>query len=164
MDPTYIVYYCTMDQDLGANPLWHTCILLAKSDEQTKRLKIVDRRGFYGQPTTQEDSYGRYVKIKLGLDVDLNGNYGKLIKEKMRYLDAPSGLHVVPFEVAEEKFNELQNRFNTMDTKQEQALTEAVSGYGIVGKKKFRIDRYEHLSAAINILEQAAAAEQGRSP
>lgn len=36
----YAVTFCTMDQDAGGNPLWHSCILLSQMNEERKLLEV----------------------------------------------------------------------------------------------------------------------------
>src|SRR5690349_653229 len=117
----YTVTLCLMDQDTGANPFWHTCFLLSRLDEGSKKLEVVDNYGFYGLPSTNKTSLLRKLKIKLGLDVDLNGNHGMLRHEEVRFMDLGCGLHGVTFELTEAKFNELQARCKKMVADQEQA-------------------------------------------
>jgi hypothetical protein len=153
-----------MDQNVGANPFWHTCILLSKYDEQTKKLEVVDNWGYYGLPTTNQQSYLRSLKMMVGLDVDLYGNHGMLRHEEMRYLELGVGLHGVTFEVTEEKFLELQAKCKKMADEQSSAITDAVQPFKLKGKTKSRIYPHESLSPHIYALEQAAAAEQKREP
>lgn len=160
--PIYTVTYCTMDQDVGANPFWHTCILLSKFDEQTKKLEVVDNWGYYGLPTTNQESMLRSLKIMVGLDVDLYGNHGMLRHEEMRYLELGVGLHGATFEVTEDKFLELQRKCKKMADDQSSAITDAVKPFNLQGKTRSRIYPHEGLSTHIYALEQAAAAEQKR--
>jgi len=164
MKTRYFAIYCTMDGDVGANPLWHTCLLLAKTNEQTNKVEIVDRLGFYGLPTTQGDSIWRKLKIAVGMDVDLWGNHGMLRREELRFLDTGAGLHGVPFEISEEKFNLVLQRAKKMMAKQDEPISEITSGLNLQGKNKYRIYKYENISNHIFALENAAAAEAGRSP
>lgn len=162
--PIYTVTYCTMDQDVGANPLWHTCFFLSRYDEQTKKMEVVEAWGFYGLPTTQGESWGRWFKMKLALDVDLWGNHGMLRHEDTRYMDTGAGLHGVTFEITEEKFLGLQEKCRRTVEKQDTAINNAVEKFGLKGDPKPRIYKYEKLGPHIFALEKAAAAEQGRSP
>lgn len=164
MKPIYTVTYCTQDQDVGANPLWHTCFFLSRYDEQTKKMEVVEAWGFYGLPTTQGQSWGRWLKMKLALDVDLWGNHGMLRPEDTRFMDTGSGLHGVTFEITEAKFIALQAKCKRTVEKQETAINNAVEKFGLKGDPKPRIYKYEKLGPHIFELEKAAAAEQGRSP
>lgn len=160
----YTVTYCTMDQEVGANPLWHTCIIMSKLDEATNKLKVVDTWGFYGLPTTSASGYIRDLKIKVGMDVDFTGNHGKLRHEELRYLDLGVGLHGVTFEVTEEKFLELQNKCKTMADNEKQAINEIAEALKLQGKKPGteRIDIYEEHSALIFQIEKLKAKQEGR--
>lgn len=164
--PIYTVTYCTMDETLGANPFWHTCLLLSCFDEHSKKLEVVESWGFYGLPTTNQESLLRTLKIKVGMDVDLYGNHGMLRHEEMRYLELGVGLHGATFEVAEENFRVLQDKCKMMADRQQQAIDDAVKSFNLKGKPQAhtRIYPYEHLSKHILALEEAAAKEQNRSP
>jgi hypothetical protein len=154
-----------MDQDVGANALWHTCIILSKLDEVSNKLKVVDNWGFYGLPTTSSSGYIRDLKIKAGLDVDFTGNHGKLRHEELRYLDLGVGLHGVTFELTEEKFLELQNKCRTMADSEKQAIDEIAEALKLQGKKPGteRIHIYEEHSDLIFRIERLKAKQEGRS-
>lgn len=160
----YTVTFCTMDQETGSNPFWHTCLLLSRFDEKTKKMEVVDNWGFYGLPSTVPDSLLRKVKVKIGLDVDLAGNHGMLRHEEMRYLDLGCGLHGVTFELTEAKFNELQKKCANMAVEQTQAIDEIVKPLNLQGKtpEKTRIYPYEDISEHIYAIEQAKAKQEKR--
>jgi len=160
----YTVTFCTMDQDLGSNPLWHTCILLSRFDEASNKLEVVDNWGFYGLPTTDTNSVFRGAKIALGLDVDLTGNHGMLRHEDIRSLDAGCGLHGSTFELVAEKFNALQAKCKQMVAEQEQAINDIVKPLNLHGKteNQTRIYPFEHLSQHIYALEKEKAKEEHR--
>lgn len=162
----YTVTYCTMDQDVGANPFWHTCILLSKLDSETKKLEVLENWGFYGLPTTMGTSIIRNLKISLGLDVDLFGNHGMLRHEEMRHLDAGSGLHGVTFELTEEKFKALQAKCKKFHDDQYRAIHGVTSNINLNGKPdgKYRIYAQEQHSRQIFDLVKAAAKENGKQP
>lgn len=164
--PIYTVTYCTMDQEAGANPMWHTCLLLSRLNEQTQKLEVIDNWGFYGLPSTVPNSILRRVKIKAGLDVDLTGNHGMLRHEELRFLDLGCGLHGATFELTEEKFNELQQKCLKMVADQEAAINDVVKPLGLKGKppSKSRIYPHEDLSTHIFALEKARAKELGKEP
>lgn len=108
-DMKYAVTFCTTDQEVGSNPLWHSCLLLSKMDETSKLLEVVDNWGFYGLPTTnRNNSWLDQLKIKMGLDVDLIGNHGMLRHEELRFLDQGYGLRGVTFELTKDDFELLQ--------------------------------------------------------
>ena len=162
----YAVTYCTMDREVGSNPLWHSFLLFSKMDADKKQLEVVDNWGFYGVPSTGEpDSWTNKLKANLGLDIDLYGNHGMLRHEEMRFLDRGCGLHGVTFELTKEKFEFLQNKCITMAEEQETAIKEVVDTQGIKGKQpheKIRMYPHEQYSKIIYALEKIKAEQQGR--
>lgn len=124
-DPIYTVTLCTMDGDTGANPLWHTCVLLSRYDEATQQMEVIASWGFYGLPTTDKDkeSIARKVKLKLALDTDMYDNFGWWRREEVRYLDMGRGLHGATFQVTEEKANEFLARCDKQEREQEECVT-----------------------------------------
>ena len=155
-----------MDTSVGANPFWHSCILLSKMDEATKKLEVVDTWGFYGLPSTDKsNSWTRALKLKLGLDVDLQGNHGMLRHEDTRFLDQGKGLHGTTFEVTEDQFNRLALNCRTMVQEQEEAIAEAVKALGDPppkSKEQTRIYPHEDYSALIFAMEKVKANQLGR--
>src|SRR5205814_2328373 len=125
--PIHTVTFCTMDSEAGANPFWHSCILLSRFNESNKKLEVVDNWGFYGLPSTAQKSLIRSLKVKIGLDVDLAENHGMLRHEETRYLDLGCGLRGMTFELTEEKFHELQAKALKMVQEQEQAINDIVT-------------------------------------
>lgn len=167
VDMKYIVTFCAFDPEAGANPLWHSCILLSRMDEHTKQLEVVDNWGFYGLPTTKRDnSWANQLKIRMGLDVDLVGNHGMLRHEELRYLDLGCGLHGASFELTKEQFEQLQQKCLERVNQQENAIKEIVEPLGIKGKppEKTRIYAYEEFSPDIYKWEKIRAQQQGREP
>src|ERR1700722_15753039 len=106
----YTVTFCTMDQETGSSPFWHTCLLLSRLDDHTKKLEVVDNWGFYGLPSPDSNPCLRRLKIMFRLDLAFTGTHGMLKHEEMRYLDGGKGLHGATFELTEEKFIELQKK------------------------------------------------------
>lgn len=161
----YFVTYCASDREAGSNPLWHTTILLSILDEGKKALEVVDNWGFYGVPTTKRDnSWSSRFKIKIGLDVDLQGNHGILRHEELRTLDLGRGLHGVTFELTQEQFESLQNKCQLMINEQDAAINEVVDTQGLQGKaqEKTRIYAHEHISHLIYSLEKLKAEQNKR--
>ncbi|KTD79233.1 hypothetical protein [Legionella waltersii] len=163
----YVVTHCTFDGEAGGNPLWHSCILFSKMDEEKKMLEVVDTWGFYGLPTTNpSNSYLNQLKKKIGLDVDLTGNHGWLRHEDARYLDLGCGLHGTSFELTEDSFKQLRQECLKMVSDQEQAVKEVVESQGIKGKEqgKERIYSHEQFSNLIYKIELIKAEQQKREP
>lgn len=161
----YFVTFCTMDPEIGANPMWHSCLLLSKENETLKKLEVVDNWGFYGLPTTgEQDGLIRKLKLQIGLDVDFTGNHGMLRHEETRFLDAGHGLHGVTFELTQEQFELLQKKCTTMDSEQQSAIKEVVDSLKLERKdpKKTRIYPYEQYSLVIYELERKKALEEKR--
>jgi hypothetical protein len=161
----YFVTYCASDREAGSNPLWHSTILLSVLDEEKKTLEVIDNWGFYGVPTTKRDnSWSSRLKIKIGLDVDLQGNHGILRHEELRFLDLGRGLHGVTFELTQEQFELLQNKCKQMVHDQYAAINEVVDTQGLEGKAqdKTRIYAHEHISNLIYSLEKLKAEQYKR--
>lgn len=161
----YAVTFCSTDTRVGSNPFWHSCILLSKMNEDLKKLEVVDNWGFYGLPASDKSaSWTRNLKLKLGLDVDLNGNHGMLRHEETRFLDRGMGLHGVTFELSEEQFKLLEKNCKDMEAQQQAAIIENAEFLKIPAKAKenTRIYAYEDYSALIYAMEKAKAAAEGR--
>lgn len=159
----YAVTYCAMDQEFSGNPFWHSCLLLSQWDDNGK-IEVVDNWGFYGVPSTVRNTWLSKLKIKLGLDVDLQGNHGMLRHEELRYLDVGYGLHGVTFELSKENFDLLQLKCKNMLEEQKQAVKEVVESQEITGKQKYRIYEHEDYSPLIFALEKIKAKQKGRQP
>ncbi|WED42861.1 hypothetical protein [Legionella cardiaca] len=163
----FSVTYCVADQQAGSNPLWHSCLLLSQLSELGEKMEVVDQWGFYGVPTTgSRDSLIGKLKIKLGLDLDLQGNHGMLRHEELRFLDLGRGLHGVTFELTEDQFNLLREKCSNMALGQENAIKEIVEPLGLKGKSsaETRVYPHEQYSALIFALEKARAIQEGRAP
>ncbi|KTC86875.1 hypothetical protein [Legionella brunensis] len=163
----FAVTYCVLDQQVGSNPFWHSCLLLSRLDEPEGKMEITDQWGFYGVPTTgSRDSFLGKLKIKVGLDLDLQGNHGMLRHEEVRFLDAGCGLHGQTFELTEDKFKLLQQKCADMATNQEKAIREIVEPLALKGKppEETRIYPHEQFSTHIFTLEKIRAQQEGRLP
>lgn len=164
---TYVVTYCTFDRNAGGNPLWHSCLLFSKLNQETGLLEVVDNWGFYGVPTTnRSNSWMNQLKIKIGLDVDLTGNHGMLRHEEMRFLDLGIGLNGTSFELSEEQYNLLHASCLKMVADQYAAIHEVVDSQHIEGAppEKTRIYAHEKYSRIIYDLEKIKAEQQKREP
>lgn len=160
----YTVTLCLMDQEVGANAFWHTCILLSRYDEHTKKHEVVDNYGYYGLPSTMSWPSIRALKVQAGLDVDITGNHGMLRHEEIRYLDAGKGLHGVTFELTEEQFNTLLTRCRQMAQEQSDAIHEIATFFKLtpLPEGKYRIYPYEQYSGLIFSTEIEKAKIEGR--
>lgn len=163
----YTVTFCTMDPNAGANPLWHTCILLSQYDEKTRKMEMVENWGFYGMPATNGDSWLGSLKRKYKVDTDIYGNHGWWRHEDVRYLDLGHGLHGVTFELTEDEFNALQEKCRAIEAGQNKILemAEAIAKTdGIQPLKKFRNHKWEHISPVLDKLDRDLAKAQNREP
>lgn len=167
----YTVTFSTMDQDVGANPFWHTFLFLSRFDEKTNKHEVVENWGFYGNPPSSKNKVARTLKASLGLETDFYGNHGTLKHEKLHYLDAGCGLHGVTFELSEEQFNELSRRCNDFETGQKAAISEALEDPQLKGKvkpkQKGEKDRNypeENYAKQIYDIELKKAREEKREP
>ena len=122
---TFVITYCTMDGFTGANPLWHTCLLLSESNQERQEMEVKACAGFYGLPATdQSDSLKNKVKNKAKLNVDLYGNCGWMRDEEIRYLDLGPGLQGVHFEVSEETYNEFKAKLARVRRGQDECVND----------------------------------------
>jgi hypothetical protein len=161
----FAVTFCSMDPKVEANPMWHSCVLMSKMDEVTKKLEVVDSWSFYGLPSTDDpDSFSKKMKVQLKIDVNLQGNHGKWRHEELRCLDKGEGLHGKTFELTEEQFNALQDHFHTLVEKEDQAIKEIAEFLKIKPKDKPRIYPYEDCSTLIFAIENAKAKAEEREP
>jgi len=161
--PIYTVTFCNMEQEAGANPLWHSCLLLSRLLDNDKKMEIIGNWGFYATPATKSDSYSHRFKMKFGLDVDFHDNHGMLQHEELRFLDLGRGLNGVTFELSEEKFNALQEKCLQVEKDQVQAINEIAEPLDIRGDgRKMRHYPQEHLAKHIYALEKERAKQQGR--
>lgn len=161
----YFVTYCTSDQDVDANPLWHSGILLSRWKEGDEKAEVLHNWGFYGVPSTaKKDSWLIKMKMGLGLNIDFTGNHGMLKQEDIRFYDRGYGLHGVSFELTPDQFERLETHCSTMLLEQEAAIREVVDSQGIRGKPegKERLYAHEEFSSLIYSLEQIKAEQQGR--
>lgn len=163
----YFVTYCVMDQETGANPLWHSALLLSQENSEVNKLEVVETWGFYGLPTTSETNHmSKQLKLKMGLDVDLYGNHGMLCHEQIRFMDLGTGLHGVTFELTEQQYVELQKKCQFMEKEQYEAIGEVVDSQNLQEKTNQppKIYPHEHLSPLIYELEKVKAKQNGREP
>lgn len=163
----YFVTYCASDQDVGANPLWHSSILLSQWEEGQDKIEVLYNWGFYGMPTSEnKDSLLGKIKISLGLDIYLTGNHGMFKEEDTRFYDRGKGLHGASFELTHAQCVQLKEDCNRIIAEQEAAIREVVEPQGIKGKPLAQVRHYAHeeFSSLIYALEQIKAKQQGREP
>lgn len=161
----YTVTFCATDQEVDSNPFWHTCLLLSRFDELTKKMEVVENWGFGGVPANSPYSFIRQIKHNLGLDTDFYGNHGMLYPEKMRYLERGCGLHGVTFELTEAKFKVLQEKCHQMEQDQNDAINDAVRDLNLKpASGRVRNYQYEHESQRIYQHELKKAQDEQRSP
>lgn len=165
MTKKYLVTYGAIDARYG-NPFWHAYFLLSVM-EPGKPIEVVDIWSFYG-PRSTTNNQGSLDKLKrtLGMDVDLVGNHGMLVHEKIRYLDRGDGsLHGVTFEITEEKFKYFQDECAIMVAEQDAAIQEVVTlnNLKVDPNYKHRIYPHEKYSRIIYDLEKVKALDEKRS-
>ena len=150
MKQKYFVTLGAMDQDVHANPMWHSLLLLSKTDEKTGKVKVVDNWGFYGLPSTDSGNpFIRSAKLAIGLDVDFYGNHGMWRHEEARYLDRGKGVHGSTFELTEEQYDQLNNLCRDMESGQQAAIDEAVKELNLSPLSEYHIYPYENNSVKI---------------
>lgn len=161
----YAVTFCSMDTRVDANPMWHSCILLSKMDEELHKLEVVDTWGFYGVPSTGTSNVlAKTLKRTLKIDIDLQGNHGKWCHEETRHLDQGQGLHGKTYELTEEQFTSLSRHLCTMHQEEDAAIEEIAQFLTIEPKTKPRIYAYEQYSHHIFSIEKVRAGGQKRDP
>lgn len=144
-----------MDTDAGANPFGHSCLIFSRQEKEKSPVEVVDGVGFYSQPSTTTNPFFSTVKAALGLNVDLQDGHGVLKQESMHELDG-KGLHGISFEVTEEQFHALNERYISLMKTQQQVMDELnaeLTGQGIEANGFTRFDA-----------EKAKAAAEGREP
>lgn len=165
MSKIYLITYCALDEQFEGNFFWHSCILLSIYDSEHGRIRVEDNWGFYGLPTTQRSTLTGLIKVKMGLDVDFEGNHGMLRHEDLRFLETGFGLHGVTFEVSQENYQILSKRCKDMESAQHNAINEAVAALKLEQKPgKVRIYPYEHKSNEIYQWEIDQARVENRKP
>lgn len=162
------VTFAAMDGLVGANPFWHGFLVLSRMVPEEKKLRVVDTWGFYGLPSTDaKDSWTKWLKVVLGLDVNFIGNHGMFRHEDVRFLERGKGLHGVTFELTEEQFLLLMTACETREKEQAAAIQEGVDYLDLKPKNPaeaaIRIYPYEHRSTLLFEMERIKAQEQGRA-
>ena len=114
-----------MKPEVGANPLWHGCLILSVQMTEDSPVQVVDSVGFYGiTPCSDKIKLIRDWKKKLGLDIDLTGGYGELRHEPMRSLDKGVGLEGITFHISKHRFRNLKLHIEEDISKQTSAILE----------------------------------------
>lgn len=163
----HMVTFCAFDQTVEGNPFWHGSFFLSQLDESKQLLEVVDAWGFYGVTSTGDrNSWLGKLKLKLAMDVDLQGNHGMLGHEELRFMDLGHGLHGYTFEITQGQFEELQNKCATVIEEQEAAIKEVVGTQNIKLEptRKVRFYKEEPMSHHIFEIEKYKAKMEGRPP
>ncbi len=159
----YTVTYITMDQDAEANPLgWHACVALSQLNKETKLMEVEAVWSFYGVPSTSRNGCLSRTKIKIGLDVDFDGNHGYIRREPLRFLEFGVGLHGKVFGLSYEKYIELKNRYDKAFEDQNTAILEIAARNKLKKSEQFRIYPYEKHSRLIYTIELINARDEKR--
>lgn len=160
----YFVTYCITTKPI-ANPFGHSCFIISKQDTGSDRINVVDIWGYYGPTATGNDGYWRRLKKKLGLDINLTGSHGLLVREESRHFDQGVGLQGLTHELTEDAFNALNARCQQVYDDERQAIKEAAQALElkpITDKGAYRLYQYEHYSPEIFEWEQQQALAENR--
>lgn len=164
---TYLVTICSFDSTVGANPGWHTALILSKLNTETKNLEVIDSLGFYAVPSTG-DPHHWFTRFKknMGLDLDFFDNHGWLIHEEIRYMDRGHGLHGSTYELNETQFERLQNECNRRLEEQKSAVKEAYPAANFNSDSIPAVRHYqgERYSKEIFVIEKNKAKIEEREP
>lgn len=154
----YFVTFCAADQDVGANPMWHSSLLLSQWEEGQEKIEVVHNWGFNPMPSEG----GGWANLLLGTIWD--SNHGLFVEEKTRFYDRGRGLHGTTFEITKDQFDLLEKQWTRLVDDQKAAIQEVMASQGIKGKPEGRVKYYEHedYSKVIYQLELAKAKQQGR--
>lgn len=123
--PACFVSWCAMNQEVGANPLWHGCLILSVQMDENSPVQVIDSVGFYGvTPCSDTNRLSRFLKKQIGLNIDLTGGYGELRHEEMRFLDKGVGLEGITFHLSQQQFYKLRQEI-AYDIEQQEIAKDA---------------------------------------
>lgn len=158
----YLVTFCSFDMQAGSNPFWHNALLISKIDTHTQKIEVLSAWGFYGVSSTST-SILRHIKRKVGLDIDLWGNHGWLVREEIRYMDKGLGLYGDTYALSIDEFNELQQELVRRLQEQDEAVAEATKALNLSPlRDEFKYYPAEENSARIFAWEKDLAVREFR--
>ncbi len=153
--PKYYATYCVMDGTAGANPFWHSCLILSVQESETGPVRVVDSVGFYSQPSTTTNPLIKGAKHVLGFNIDLQDSHGILVQEKLRTLDG-DGLRGITFEATKKQFDQLRASYTKEMALEKEAIKELDAYLLKRGEEANAYTRY--------IAEKSLAAVENRQP
>lgn len=118
----FFVTYAVMTTEAGANPFWHSLILMSEQPDEDSPIEVKHAFGFYSTyPSSTTNPIINFLKDLLGFKIDLQDSHGHLQLEKLRYLDG-QGLQGTSFDVSEEKYRSLIDSYQTAQTLEIEAI------------------------------------------
>ncbi len=109
--PKYFVTYTVLTTEAGFNPFWHASLLMSEQANQGAHIQVKDAVGFYSElPSSTTNPIIKTLKKILGFRIDLQDSHGHLRQEKIREIDK-RGLKGISFEVTENQYSDLKNRY-----------------------------------------------------
>lgn len=143
----YILTCFVMD-DRIANPFWHMGALLSRTCEPSGRLQATHAWGFYPAGLSAPDSAYTYVttmiKKSLGFHFDLQGSYGILKEEEMRFLDQGYGLRGISIEISHEQYQKFKQICRAEIEQQNLAIAEGKEKLKGAGEKVNFVNIFEN--------------------
>lgn len=122
--PKYVVTYCVMTDEAGANPFWHSLILMSEQTDENAPIEVKHAFGFYSTyPSSTTNPVIKFLKDLLGFKIDLQDSHGHLETEKLRYLDG-QGLRGISFDVTQEKYQALHDKYQNARRLEQEAIGE----------------------------------------
>lgn len=121
--PRYFVTYTVMSDEAGANPFWHSLLILTEQQGPINPFQVKDVIGYYSQPSTTTNPIIGTLKDLLGFKIDLQDGHGRLMQEELRYLDA-TGLYGKSFEIEASKYEKLQELYKSAMKDEAEAIEE----------------------------------------
>lgn len=118
-----------------ANPFHHAFFVVSKISDIDQKIEVKNAWGFYPVGISNPGSYWSKFKKSLGFNFDLQGNYGILKVEEMRYLDLGYALHGISFEIDDDQYRNLKKLCREIIDNQEIAVNEAKQNLQYLGRE-----------------------------
>ena len=120
--PKYFVTYMLTTDEAGANPFWHSSLLMSEQSDENAEIEVKHAFGFYSSyPSSTTNPIINFLKNMLGFKIDLQDSHGHLETEKIRYMDG-EGLRGISFEVSIEKYQQLLTDYQRAKQLEQEAI------------------------------------------
>lgn len=120
--PKYFVTYMLTTDEAGANPFWHSSLLMSEQSDENAQIEVQHAFGFYSTyPSSTTNPIIKFLKNMLGFKIDLQDSHGHLETEKIRYLDG-EGLRGISFEVSIKKYQQLLTDYQRAKQLEQEAI------------------------------------------